>query len=86
MHVPPETIHSVVRLTDLISMTVLVIRLLSHKNPFFQYNIAITCEVRFNGVTGQGTVPMYSYAKIKKKKNGLLKWRKVYILEPFFFI
>ena len=47
--------------------------ILSHNNPCFQCNIAIMnflvshmCEARFNVVTGQSTVPMYSYAKIHK--------------------
>ena len=47
--------------------------LLSHNNPCFQCNIAITnflvshtCEIRFHDVKGQSTVPMYSYAKILK--------------------
>ena len=46
---------------------------LSHNNPCFQCNIAITnflvsntCEIRFHDVKGQSTVPMYSYAKILK--------------------
>ena len=44
--------------------------ILSHYNPFFQSNIAIMnflvsymCQIRFNNVIGQSTVPMYSYAK-----------------------
>ena len=47
--------------------------LLSHNNPCFQCNIAITnflvsntCEIRFHDVIRQSTVPMYSYAKILK--------------------
>ena len=46
---------------------------LSHNNPCFQCNIAITnflvsntCEIRFYDVIGQSTVPMYFYAKILK--------------------
>ena len=46
---------------------------LSHNNPFFQCNIAITnflvshtCEIRFNDVIGQSTIRMYSYAEILK--------------------
>ena len=46
---------------------------LSHNDPCFQGNIAITnflvsntCEIRFHDVIGQSTVPMYSYAKILK--------------------
>ena len=46
---------------------------LFHNNPCFQCNKAITnflvfntCEIRFHDVIGQGTVPMYSYAKILK--------------------
>ena len=45
-------------------------KFLSH-NPGFQCNIAITnflvsntCEIRFHGVIGQSTVPIYFYAKI----------------------
>ena len=48
-------------------------QILSHNNPCFQCNIAITnflvsntCEIRFHDVKGQSTVPMYSYAKILK--------------------
>ena len=44
---------------------------LSHNNPCFQSNIAITnflvlhtCQIRFNDVIGRCTAPMYSYAKI----------------------
>ena len=44
--------------------------LLSHNNPCFQSNIAITnflvshtCVIRFHDVIGQSTVHMYSYAK-----------------------
>ena len=46
---------------------------LSHNNPCFQCNIAITnclvshtCEIRFNDVIGQSIVPMYSYEKNPK--------------------
>ena len=46
---------------------------LSHNNPYFPCNIAITnflvlhtCEIRFHDVIGQSTVHMYSYAKIPK--------------------
>ena len=46
---------------------------LSHNNPCFQCNTAITnflifhtCEIRFDNVIGQSAVPMYSYAKIPK--------------------
>ena len=46
---------------------------LSHNNPCFQCNIAITiflvshtCEIRFNDVIGRSSVPIYSYAKIPK--------------------
>ena len=53
---------------------------LSHKNSCFQCNIAITnflvsnmCEIRFNDIIGQSTVPMYSYARIP-------------VLEPYFLI
>ena len=53
--------------------------LLSHNNPCFQCNTAITnflisntCEIRFHDVIGQSTVPMYSYAKVLKhgRPNG----------------
>ena len=44
---------------------------LSHNNPCFQCNIAITnflvsrtCEIRFNDIIGQSNVPLYSYAKM----------------------
>ena len=49
--------------------------LLSHNDPCFQCNIAITnflvshtCEIRFHDVIFRSTVPrtMYSYAKIPK--------------------
>ena len=47
--------------------------ILSHYNPCFQCNTAITnflvsntCETRFHDVIGQSTVPMYSCAKIPK--------------------
>ena len=46
---------------------------LSHNNPCFQCNTAITnflvsntCEIRFHEFIGQSTVPMYSYAKYLK--------------------
>ena len=46
---------------------------LSHNNPCFQCNTAITnflvsntCEIRFHDVIGQSTVPMYSSTKILK--------------------
>ena len=46
---------------------------LSHKNPCFQCNRAITnflvshmCEIRFHDNIGQSTVHIYSYAKIPK--------------------
>ena len=65
--------------------------ILSHNNPCFQCNIAITIflvshtfEIRFNDVIGQNTVPMYSYAKIPK--HGLPTWRNEYVLEPYFLI
>ena len=52
----------------------MIILFLSHNNPCFQCNIAITnflvsqtCKIRFYDVIGQSTVRMYSYAKIKKK-------------------
>ena len=48
-------------------------KILSHNNPCFQCNIAITnflvcntCEIRFHDVICQSTVPMYSYAKLLK--------------------
>ena len=63
---------------------------LSHNNPCFQFNIAITsvlilhtCEIRFNDVMGQSSLPMYSYAKIPK--HGLSAWRNEYVLKLFFF-
>ena len=47
--------------------------ILSHNNPCFQCNMAITnflvsdtCEIRFDDVICQGTLPMYPYAKIKR--------------------
>ena len=46
---------------------------LSHNNPCFQCNIAITnflvshtCEIRFHDVIGQSTVRIYCYAKVLK--------------------
>ena len=46
---------------------------LSHNKPCFQCNLAITnflvlhtCEISFHDVIGQSTLPMYSYAKIRK--------------------
>ena len=47
--------------------------ILSHNNPCFQCNTAITnflvsntCEIRFHDVICQSTVPMYSPAKNSK--------------------
>ena len=46
---------------------------LSHNNPCFPFNTAITnflvsntCEIKFHDVIGQSTVPMYTSAKILK--------------------
>ena len=46
---------------------------LSHNNACFHCNITITnflvshmCELRFDDIISQSTVPMYSYAKIPK--------------------
>ena len=63
---------------------------LSHNNPCFQCNTAITnflisntCEIRFLDVIGQSTVPMYSNAKILK--HGRPTWPNEYVLDPYFF-
>ena len=60
---------------------------LSHNNPCFQCNIAITnfliphtCEITFHDVLDQSNVHMYSYAKIPK--HGRPTWRNEYVLEP----
>ena len=57
---------------------------LSHNNPCFQCNIAITnflalhtCEIRFHDVIGRSTLNMYSYAEILKHE---------YVWEPYFSI
>ena len=64
-------------------------RLLSHNNPCFQYNIAITnflvshtLEIRFHDVIGQSSVHMYSYAKILNMAD--LQWPNEYVLEIYF--
>ena len=48
-------------------------KFLSHNNPCFQCNIAITiffvlhtCEIIFHDIKGQSTVRVYSYTKILK--------------------
>ena len=42
---------------------------------------------RFIDVNGKGTVPLYSYAKIKKKKTWqtYYTWPDEYVLQPHFF-
>ena len=64
--------------------------ILSHENPCFQCNIAITnflvsntCEIRFHDVIGQSTVSMYSYAK--KSKTWLTYMAKRVYFGPLFF-
>ena len=64
---------------------------LSHNNPCFQCDTAITnfpisntCGIRFHDVIGQSTVPMYSYAKVLK--YGRPTWPNEYVLDPYFSI
>ena len=66
-------------------------KVLSHNNPCFQCNIAITnfrpphtCEIRLDDVPGQSTVSMYSYAK--NPKHSWPTWSNEYELEPYFLI
>ena len=65
--------------------------ILSHNNPRFQCNIAITnflvshtCEIRLHDVIGQSIVHIYFYAKILK--HGLPTWPNEYVLDRFFLI
>ena len=64
---------------------------LSHNNPCFQCNTAITnflvshtCEIRFHDVIGQSTGHMYFYAKILK--HGCPTWPNEYVLDAYFSI
>ena len=62
-----------IKINETFRCSVVMTKLLSHNNPCFQGNIAITnflvqhtCEIRFHDFIGQSTVSMYSYAKIPK--------------------
>ena len=61
--------------------------ILSHNDPRFQFNIAITIflvsytrEIKFHDVMCQSTVHMYSYAKLLK--HGWPPWLNEYVLDP----
>ena len=67
-----------------------MIIILSHNNPCFQYNTAITnvlvsymFEIRFDYVIGQSTSLMFSYAKIPE--HGWPTWPNEHVLEPYFY-
>ena len=85
--VPSFLPHTCIILDKSIVMPTVI---LSHNNPCFRCNIAITnfvshtCEIRFNDVIGQSTIPMYSYAKIQK--HGWPTWPDEYVLELFFLL
>ena len=65
---------------------------LSHNNPCFQCDIAITnflvshtCEIRFHDVIGR-TIHVHVYVFLRKNSKTWLTYIDLYVLDPYFLI